>query len=227
MCNTIMFFAAGFGTRMGELTKHRPKPLIPVAGRALLDHAMALADDFGSLKKVVNAHYHGDQIKDHFAQSDTTVVIEKPDILDTGGGLKNALPHLGDGPVFTSNTDAVWSGDNPLRCLKQAWNPDVMDALLLCVPLHNAVGRLGGGDFDIDTAGRLSRKGDYVYTGLQIIKTDGLADISENVFSLNLLWNRMQEKGRLFGATYSGKWCDVGHPDGITLAENMLGSGNV
>ncbi len=227
MCDTIMFFAAGFGTRMGHLTKSRPKPLIPVAGRALLDHAIALADDFGPLTKVVNAHYLGEQVKDHLANSDTIVVVEKPAILDTGGGLKNALPHLGEGPVFTSNTDAVWSGDNPLRFLKNAWNPDAMDALLLCVPLSNAVGRLGGGDFDIDAKGRLSRKGDFVYTGLQIIKTDGLADISDDVFSLNVLWNEIQGKGRLFGTTYPGKWCDVGHPDGITLAENMLGLGNV
>lgn len=222
MCDAIMFFAAGFGTRMGALTKDTPKPLIPVAGRPLLDHALELADNYGPLRKYVNAHYLADQITAHVDPSAAKVIVEHPQVLDTGGGLKNALPLLGNAPVFTSNTDAVWSGPNPLTLLKQAWRPDDMDALLLCVPLENAIGRQGGGDFALDDNDRLIRKGDMVYTGVQIIKTDGLLDISDDVFSLNVLWNRMLENGRLFGARYPGKWCDVGHPDGITLAETML-----
>ncbi len=215
-----MLFAAGFGTRMGPLTKSRPKPLIPVAGKPLLEHALIQAENVPT--RVVNAHYHADQIETYAQGKSLDVSLEHPDVLDTGGGLKNALPRLGTRPVFTLNTDAVWAGPNGLELLKSAWNPDEMDALLLCVPLQNAIGRKGGGDFTLDPQGRLHRKGDLVYTGAQIIKTGGLAHIQETVFSLNVLWNQMAADKRLFGLTYPGKWCDVGHPDGITLAEEML-----
>lgn len=215
-----MLFAAGFGTRMGEMTADRPKPLIPVAGTALLDHALRLTN--GVPIRVVNAHYKADQISDHLAQTDVIVSLEMPDILDTGGGLRFALPHLGTDPVYTLNTDAIWSGPNPLDLLRHSWKPDHMDALLLCVPLARAVGRKGRGDFSQDKDGHLQRTGDLVYTGAQILKTDGLHDVPDTAFSLNVVWNQMAEQKRLFGLIYPGSWCDVGHPDGITLAENML-----
>ena len=215
-----MLFAAGFGTRMGALTADRPKPLIPVAGRALLDHALDLTRDVP--RRVVNAHYHADQIARHLQGRDIALSVEQPDILDTGGGLRQALPLLGPGPVLTLNTDAVWRGPDPVRALRAAWVPERMGALLLCVPLAQAVGRAGGGDFGRDAAGRLSRGGDLVYTGLQIIDPSGLGDIPDRVFSLNLLWNRLAAQGRLFGLLWDGRWCDVGHPGGIALAEAML-----
>jgi MurNAc alpha-1-phosphate uridylyltransferase len=215
-----MLFAAGFGTRMKHLTQDRPKPLLPVAGRPLLDHALDLTD--GLRTRVVNAHYHGDQIADHLAGTDIHVVQEQPDILDTGGGVRNALPILGDAPVFTLNTDAVWLGPNGMDILRQHWAPDQMDALMLCVPLERAVGRLGAGDFSLQPDGQLIWKGDIVYTGLQIIKTDLLHEIPEKIFSLKQLWIKMSERGRLFGTIYPGHWCDVGHPEGIHLAEEML-----
>lgn len=220
MPNAIMLFAAGFGTRMGALTADRPKPLIQVAGRPLLDHALALADHLP--RKVVNAHYHADQVQAHLQGRAVEVSVEQPDILDTGGGLRHALPLLGNDPVFTLNTDAVWAGPNPLRQLEQAWDPARMGALLLCVPLDNAVGRKGGGDFTRQPDGTLRRGGDLVYTGAQILHTEGLAKIPEDAFSLNVLWNQMAAEGRLFGAVYDGKWCDVGHPEGIGMAERML-----
>ena len=220
MPDTVMLFAAGFGTRMGTLTKDRPKPLIKVAGRALLDHALDLTD--GIATRVVNAHYHADQIATHLKGRDVAVSVEHPDILDTGGGLRHALPLLGPGPVFTLNTDAIWNGPNPLHMLRTAWNPDQMDALLLCVPVQNAVGRLGDGDFALQEGGQLTRKGNLVYTGAQIVKTELLHTISQPAFSLNLLWNKMAETGRLHGLPYPGKWCDVGRPDGIALAEGVL-----
>ncbi len=222
MPDAIMLFAAGFGTRMGALTADRPKPLIEVAGRALLDHALDLAEAHGPLRKVVNAHYRAEQIEMHLAGRDVAVSIEEPDILDTGGGLRAALPLLGANPVFTLNTDAIWSGPNPLDLLADAWDPVRMDALLLCVPLARAIGRQGGGDFRIDADVRLTRGGNLVYSGAQILKTGGLADIPETVFSLNLLWNRMAQADRLCGLTYPGTWCDVGRPDGIPLAESLL-----
>ncbi|WP_371742017.1 nucleotidyltransferase family protein [Citreicella sp. C3M06] len=222
MPDALMLFAAGFGTRMGALTAERPKPLVPVAGKPLIDHALTLADAYGPLRRVANAHYHADQIAAHLTGRDVAISVETPQILDTGGGLRAALPLLGDGPVFTMNTDAILTGPNPLRLLAEAWRPETMDALLLCVPLARAVGRKGDGDFTLSQDGKISRSGDNVYTGLQIIKTDGLLGIDETAFSLNLLWNCMAENGRLHGLSYPGQWCDVGHPEGIALAENML-----
>lgn len=217
MPQAIMLFAAGFGTRMLPLTQNTPKPLIQVAGKALLDHALELTD--GLSKRVVNAHYHGDQITRHLAGQDIAVVQEQPEVLDTGGGLKNALPLLGRAPVYTLNTDAIWHGPNPLPLLAQAWRPDEMDALLLCVPTARAVGRKGDGDFSFDPENRLLRGGDMVYTGAQILKTDLLSDVKETVFSLNKIWNLMAEQGRLYGTSYPGTWCDVGYPEAIALAE--------
>ena len=222
MPDALMLFAAGFGTRMGALTADRPKPLIEVAGQPLIDHALALADGFGPLRRVANAHYRADQLAAHLDGRDVALSREEPEILDTGGGLRAALPLLGPDPVFALNTDAVWSGPNPLRLLAEAWDPERMDALLLCVPVARAIGRKGGGDFTVGTDGRLSRGGDAVYTGAQIIRTDGLASVPEPVFSLNLLWNAMATENRLYGLPYPGQWCDVGHPEGITLAEDML-----
>ncbi|MEP5152631.1 nucleotidyltransferase family protein [Planktotalea sp.] len=221
--NAIMFFAAGFGTRMRHLTKDRPKPLVRVAGRALLDHAIALSDDIALDRKVVNCHYFPDQIKAHLAaRQDITIVYENGDILETGGGLKNALPLLGAGPVFTSNTDAVWKGTNPLQELLNAWNPEKMDALLLCVPKRNAIGHTGKGDFLIDQDNRLTYGAGDIYTGVQIIRTDRLSEISETSFSVKLLWEKMLKQRRIFGVRYTGKWCDVGSPEGVKLAEDMF-----
>lgn len=215
-----MLFAAGFGTRMGALTATRPKPLIAVAGKPLLDHALDLTQAVP--RRVVNAHYRAEQIVAHLAGSDVQVSVEAPDILDTGGGLRHALPLLGGGDVFTLNTDAVWRGPNPLELLGAAWDPQRMDALLLCVPLARAVGRKGGGDFDLGGDGRLHWGGDMVYTGAQIVATGGLAEIPEPAFSLHALWNAALARGRFFGLAYPGQWADVGHPGGIALAEEML-----
>ncbi|MBD3665211.1 nucleotidyltransferase family protein [Sulfitobacter sp. TSTF-M16] len=218
----LMMFAAGFGTRMKHLTTDRPKPLIPVAGRPLVDHALALALDMGCAPIVANLHYKPDPLRTHLEQQGVKTVTEKPDILETGGGLRNALSHLGTQPVFTMNTDAIWSGPNPLKLLDAAWNPDVMDALLILLPPGQALGHTGKGDFAADTQGQLTRGGKMIYGGVQIIKTDGLFGIQDTKFSLNLLWDQMLQKGRLYGLSYPGKWCDVGNPEGITLAENLV-----
>lgn len=222
MPDTVMFFAAGFGTRMGALTQDRPKPLIPVAGKPLLDHALDLAKDAHIPRLVVNAHYHADQIKAAAAVRGLEVSHETPQVLDTGGGLKAAMPLLNRQEVFTMNTDAVWRGPNPFEVLQAAWQPEKMDALLLCVPLAQAVGRKGVGDFVLDGEGRLSRGPEVVYTGAQILKTDLVREVADDVFSLNLIWTALEQTGRLFGAQYRGQWCDVGHPEGIALAESMV-----
>ena len=218
-----MLFAAGFGTRMGALTSDRPKPLIRVAGRPLIDHALDLVTDAGLPQKVANLHYKAEMLVAHLDGKGVQTSIEEPDILETGGGLRHALPLLGSRPVFTMNTDAVWDGPNPLTLAKNVWNPQEMDGLLVCIRPDKAVGHTGKGDFLLADDGRLTRGRGLIYGGVQIIKTDGLGSIAQSAFSLNILWDRMLEKRRLFGLCYPGRWCDVGRPEGITLAEQMIG----
>jgi MurNAc alpha-1-phosphate uridylyltransferase len=224
--DALMLFAAGFGTRMGALTANRPKPLIPVAGRALIDHALTLADAAGIARKVANTHYLGNQIAAHLAhRPDVAISAEPGPILETGGGLRAALPLLGPGPVFTLNTDAVWTGANPLVTLRAAWDPARMDALLLLMPAGLARGHGGTGDFLMDHEGRIARaKGaeGLVYLGAQILDPAGLQDIPDQVFSLNRLWDGAIARGRAFGVLHTGGWCDVGRPEGIAVAEAML-----
>jgi N-acetyl-alpha-D-muramate 1-phosphate uridylyltransferase len=214
---SVMIFAAGLGTRMGALTRDRPKPLIPVGGRPLIDHAIDLAQ---GLRIVVNVHYRADMMRRHLQGRDVAI-SEEPVLLETGGGLRQALPLLGDGPVFTLNSDAIWQGPNPLEVLADHWGPD-MEALLLLLPRHNVMGHPGKGDFIPDTTGRLHRGAGLIYSGAQIIRTDALAEIPDPVFSLNDLWDRMAERGTLYGVEWIGRWCDVGQPQSLNLAEALL-----
>jgi MurNAc alpha-1-phosphate uridylyltransferase len=195
--SAVMLFAAGRGTRMGALTATRPKPLIEVAGRALIDHALALVEEAGLERIVVNTHYLADQLESHLAgRPDIRLSREAPDLLDTGGGLKQALA--------------------------EAWDSARMDGLLLLVPRQAAHGHKGAGDFVADAAGRLCRGPGEIYSGAQIIKTRMLAEIPDAAFSLNRLWDRMLESRRLHGVSHAGAWCDVGHPEGIAEAATLL-----
>lgn len=218
----VMMFAAGFGTRMKHLTANCPKPMVKVAGSPLIDHALALAHDISPPVVVANLHYRPESLLLHLEPRGVKTILEHPEILETGGGLRNALPVLGTGPVITMNTDAIWSGPNPLRLLLDAWDPLQMDALLMGVSPESALEHKGIGDFTLDAEGRLSRGAGVVYGGVQIIKTDLLAEVPESTFSLNLVWNKMLEKGTLHGIRYPGRWCDVGHPGGIKTAEGLL-----
>lgn len=218
----LMIFAAGKGTRMAPLTDTTPKPLIPVAGRALIDHARDLATGAGVQHLVANTHHLGDQIARHLAGSGIALSDESDALLETGGGLRKALPLLGPGPVLTLNPDVIWTGPNPLAALRAAWDGARMDALLMLVPLAQARGRSGGGDFGRDAAGRITRGGDLVYGGAQIIRPDRLAEIAEDAFSLNRLWDLLITEGRAFGLIHPGGWCDVGRPDCLPLAEALL-----
>ncbi len=224
---SIMIFAAGKGTRMLPLTQHQPKPLIAVEGKALLDHAMDLIPPLGPMRRVVNLHYKSAMIRNHLSGQDIQFSDETDQLLETGGGLRHALPLLGTDPVFTLNTDAVWRGANPLQQLAKAWDPTQMDALLLLIKQENAIGHSGQGDFVVDQNGRLSRGPGHIYSGAQIIKTDGLADITDTVFSLNLLWDKMLKNTRLFGLVSDTSWCDVGKPSSLPLASAMLGKPHV
>jgi MurNAc alpha-1-phosphate uridylyltransferase len=219
----VLIFAAGFGTRMGALTATRPKPLIEVAGKALLDHALALAEDAGAAPVVVNLHYLGGQIREHLKHRAGVRFSDEGDrILETGGGLRRALPLLGHGPVLTLNSDAVWRGLNPLAALAAAFDPGRMDALVSLVAQEGAIGHRGAGDFSLSPGGAITRGGPWVYTGAQIIRPEALEGIADEVFSMNLVWDRLIAKGRLSGLIHGGQWCDVGQPQSIALAEAVL-----
>ncbi|MEO3417114.1 nucleotidyltransferase family protein [Roseovarius sp. CAU 1744] len=224
---SVMLFAAGFGTRMGALTADRPKPLIPVAGKALIDHALDLVNAYGPDRIVANLHYLPDQVEAHLADRGVAFSREEPEILETGGGLRAALPLLGHKPVFTMNTDAIWRGPNPLTFLAERWDAAKMDALLLCLGKQQALGHTGAGDFIADAEGRAIRGPGVIYSGLQIIRTETLASFQERKFSLNRVWDIMLDHGRLFTATYPGMWCDVGQPQSISLAERLLAGSDV
>ncbi len=223
----VMIFAAGFGRRMGALTKDKPKPLVPVKGRALIDYAVDIARESGAQTILVNLHYKHQMLADHLRDAPVQTRLELPDILETGGGLKAALPQLGAGPVVTINSDAIWQGENPIAALRARWQPERMEALLLCIERTRAHGHSGTGDFSLAENGCLQRGGNLVYTGVQIIKTEGLMAIEQRAFSLNLLWAQMIERQGVYGAVYRGNWCDVGHPEGLACAQNMLSHSNM
>jgi MurNAc alpha-1-phosphate uridylyltransferase len=223
-----MIFAAGFGTRMRHLTKSTPKPLVPVLGKPMIDHTIDIALDAGIQSVFINTHYFADQLEKHLSSySSVTAIREEPEILETGGGLKNALPHIGTDPIITMNCDAIWLGNNPVVDLAKHWNPKRMDGLLLLLNRDDALGYSGSGDFFLGSEKTLSRKDQntkapYVYSGVQIIQTDLLKYISETCFSVNLLWEEMIANKRLFGEIYDGQWVDVGHPEGIDIAHEKL-----
>jgi len=218
-----MLFAAGLGTRMGDLVLQVPKPLIPVAEKPLIDHALEIVDSANVKNVVVNTHFKSDKIVTHLQGRPIRISHETPTLLETGGGLRNALPLLGEGPVYTLNSDAIWSGDNPLSQLSEFWNPETMDALLLLIKPQNAYGYTGTGDFAApDHDGRIKRGPELVYSGAQITKTGDLQQVGKDAFSLNVIWDVMMNRGRVFGVVYDGLWCDVGRPAGINEAEKML-----
>ncbi len=222
MKEAAMIFAAGFGTRMGKLTQSMPKPMIQVAGKPLIDHALGYAAKAGIKTIVVNTHYLADQLHAHLGSKDILISHEAAEALETGGGLRAALPLLQVDTVFTLNPDVLWLGPNPLHVLRHHWDPVTMDALLLCIPLSRTHGRKGDGDFHLTEDGKLSRPGDLVYGGAQILKTGRLKQVNEAVFSLNIIWDQMNEAGGLHLVEYPGEWCDIGTPEGIPLAEHLL-----
>lgn len=220
---SIMIFAAGKGTRMAPLTNTRPKPLIEVAGKPLIDLALDLTTAIRPLHRVVNLHHFGPMLRDHLAGlPDLSLSDETGQLLETGGGLRQALPLLGPDPVFALNSDAVWSGPNPLQTLAAAWQPDLMDGLVLLVRPENTRGHTPVSGFCADAEGRITRGLDFLYPGAQILRTDDLAHIPGDVFSLNRLWDVLIGRRTLFGTVYDGLWCDVGHPQSIPIAEAML-----
>lgn len=229
---SAMVLAAGLGQRMRPITLARPKPLVEVAGKALIDHGFDRLRQAGVSTAVVNVHYLADQIEAWAAQQVTPRIIisdERGELLDTGGGVAKALPFLGEQPFFVINSDSFWiDGPEPaLDRLRAAWDDTIMDCLLLLSPLPQTVGYDGTGDFVRDASGRLGRKSKVAgeplaYIGAYLASPRLLADAPPGKFSMNVLWDRAIATGRLFGLSHQGLWLHVGTPDAIVLAEAAL-----
>ncbi len=228
-----MIMAAGLGKRMRPLTATRPKPLIEVGGKALLDHVLDKLRSAGVGKVVVNVHYLADALEAHLASRNhgLEVVIsdERQLLMETGGGLVKASPLIDCDPFLALNSDNLWI-DGPadtLKLLASQWDSERMDALLLLVPQARALNHKGMGDFHMDRTGRLRRRAKshvapFVFTGIQMVSKRLLRDSPDGPFSTNLLWDRAIEEGRCFGAVHQGLWFDVGTPQSIQLTETAL-----
>ena len=231
--HTAMIMAAGLGKRMRPLTATKPKPLIEVGGRALLDHVLERLRVAGVKKVVVNVHYLADALEAHLASRNhglEVVISDERDLLmETGGGLIKAAPLIDCDPFLALNSDNLWI-DGPadtLKLLASQWDGTKMDALLLLVPLARAENHNGMGDFHMGRTGRLrrrerSRVAPFVFTGIQMVSKRLLKDAPEGPFSTNILWDRAIEEGRCFGAVHQGLWFDVGTPKSIELTEATL-----
>jgi MurNAc alpha-1-phosphate uridylyltransferase len=217
----LMIFAAGFGTRMGALTADRPKPMLEIAERTMIDRAIDLGEEARCAPILANTHYLAEVIAPALTARGVGISHE-PVILDTGGGLKASLPRLGGGRVATLNPDVAWQGPNALRHLLGAEWPKDAGALLLLVPEDRALGRTGPGDFALGEDGRLTRKGGFVYTGTQLIDPAAVRDTPGEIFSLNATWTALAAEGRLYGTVYPGRWCDAGSPEGLRAADALL-----
>ena len=231
--HTAMIMAAGLGKRMRPLTATRPKPLVEVGGKALLDHVLDRLRAAGVRNVVVNVHYLADALEAHLATRasglNVTISDERRQLLETGGGLVRAEPLIDCDPFLALNSDNLWI-DGPadtLKLLASQWDGDKMDALLLLVPQARAIGHKGQGDFHMDRGGRLRRRershvAPFVFTGIQMVSKRLLRDAPEGPFSANILWDRAMEEGRCFGAVHQGLWFDVGTPQSIQQTETAL-----
>ncbi|MDC8753101.1 nucleotidyltransferase family protein [Erythrobacter sp. sf7] len=232
--DTAMVLAAGLGKRMRPLTASQPKPMVRVAGKPLIDHALDRLAEAGVARAVVNVHYLADALEAHVGARKTpqvTVSDERAVLLETGGGMIKALPQLPD-PFFALNADNIWldGPNNAFAELSRRWNPDQMDALLLLVSHARAANFNGPGDFHMDPNGLLSRRRDgriapFIYTGIQLVSHRLLRDAPEGPFSTNILWNRAIAEGRLYGLSFGGLWFEVGTPQAIRPTEEALQRG--
>ena len=230
--DVAMVLAAGLGTRMRPLTLDRPKPLVEVAGRTMIDHCLDKLAEAGVARAVVNVHHFPQMVKDHLtARTNPAVAIsdESGQLLETGGGMIRALPLLAADPFFCINSDNLWV-DGPqdvFRQLSKAWKPDSMDALLLVVPHARAANHKGKGDFHMDANGRLTlrrsgRIAPFIYSGIQLVSQRLLRDAPPGPFGTMVLWKRAMAEGRLYGVSHLGLWYEVGSPDAIAPTEEAL-----
>lgn len=233
MPQTAMVLAAGLGKRMRPLTATRPKPLVEVAGRTLLDRALDRVERAGIGTAVVNAHYFAGQIEAAVAARPGPLAIrvsdERAELLETGGGIVKAMPLIDADPFFVINADNMWidGSADTLRLLAQRWDADAMDALLLLVPLARAAGYDGRGDFHLDPFGVVAPRGEvrvapFVYSGIQLIAKHLFDGEPVEPFSVWRAWNKALANGRLYGAVHQGLWFHVGTPASVGETEALL-----
>jgi N-acetyl-alpha-D-muramate 1-phosphate uridylyltransferase len=228
---TAMVLAAGLGERMRPLTLTMPKPLVTLAGKPLIDHVLDRLADAGVSTAVVNVHYFPDQLEAHVKNRrgrppETLISDERGVLLDTGGGVKKALPLLGPGPFFIHNADSVWSegATSALSRMLRNWDPAVMDCLLLLAPVATSIGYAARGDFTMSQDGRLVRRGanevvPFAFAGVSLCDERLFKNAPNGRFSLNLLWDRALAKGKLYGMRLDGSWMHVGTPAALAEAE--------
>ncbi len=230
---TAFVLAAGLGTRMRPLTDDRPKALVEVGGRTLIDHMLDRLYEGGARRFVVNVHYFADRLEAHLkSRTDLDIVIsdEREALLETGGGLKKARALLGDDPIWVANTDSVWIEPDNGRAvgdLAAAWNPETMDAALLLAPMARTTGFDGAGDFFVDEQSHLAFRNDalsapYNYMGVHITRPSIVDGVSDAAFSLSKIWRQLAPQGRLCGVVMDGDWMHVGDPASRDVAETLL-----
>jgi len=230
---TAMVLAAGLGLRLRPITNKTPKPLVKVAGRTLLDHTLDRLVAAGVERAVVNIHHLAEQVEQHLGnRKDLEIIIssEAEDLLETGGGVKKALEHLGDEPFYISNADVLWL-NGPTEALGrmiERWDETKMDVLLMLHSTVEAYGYTGDGDFEADPTGKLTRKLEreltpYLFTGVQIVHPGIFKDTPDGAFSLNVIYDKAIEEGRLYGIVHDGEWFHIGTPDGLAQAEFYMG----
>jgi N-acetyl-alpha-D-muramate 1-phosphate uridylyltransferase len=229
-----MIMGAGLGTRMRPLTDDRPKPLVTVGGKTLIDHSIDRLAAAGVILVVVNVHYKADMLRGHLSRRrDVEIVFsdETEKLLDTGGGVAKAMPYFGTKPFFVINSDSIWieNGTPVLPAMLAAWDEGRMDGLLLLADLRIAMGYEGTGDFARKADSRLVRARDvgdgstvYAYPGVQIVHPRLFADAPDGAFSTNIIWDRAIARGTLFGTLMDGTWIHVGTPEARDEAEATL-----
>jgi N-acetyl-alpha-D-muramate 1-phosphate uridylyltransferase len=231
MTRRAMLLAAGLGTRMRPLTDRMPKPLLPLGGRALIDHALDRLQDAGVETVVVNAHWQADQLAAYLERRSCprTVLLREPALLDTGGGVKAALRLLGTEPFFVVNGDTFWlDGTRPaLARLAAAFDPGSVDGALLVHRTFQVHAEVGFGDFALDAWGTLRRRRErevapYIYAGLQIVSPSLLAGMPDGRFSMNLAWDAAMSRGQLHGVVHDGLWFHLSTPADLSEAESLL-----
>lgn len=226
-----MILAAGFGRRMRPLTAATPKPLLPLGGRALLDHALDRLAQAGAERVVINTHWQGDRLAEHLAGRRGVVLRREPELLDTGGAVAAALQagDLADEPFYVVNGDTFWlDGPVPtLRRLADAFHPAQVDAVLLVHRTFQVRTETGFGDFAVNKGGAIRRRGErevvpYVYAGVQLATPALLAGAPGAPFSLNRCWDRAIAAGRLHAVVHDGLWFHLSTPADLAEAESML-----
>jgi N-acetyl-alpha-D-muramate 1-phosphate uridylyltransferase len=233
-----MVLAAGLGTRLRPITDTMPKPLVPVAGKQMIDYGLDALADAGVTRAAVNVHHFADRMEAHLAaypRLDILISDERAQLMNSGGGLKKGLALLSPGVVFVMNADLFWIGETSgeptnLERLAGFFDPETMDMALLCVPLERTTGHNGKKDFQLDADSRLSRYVDgnnpVVYAGAIVMQSSLLDDAPDDAFNLNIYFDKAIEKGRLYGMVIDGDWITVGTPDALPAAEAVIARHN-